>query len=198
MSLSEERLNKQISFITEIDRMKRVMRQTPLADGSRKENDAEHSWHTALMALLLKEYAPDGADAARASAMLLVHDLVEIDAGDTYAYDEAAASTQKERETKAANRVFSMLPDDQRDYFRSLWEEFDEYETPDAKYAHMLDNFQPLLLNDASHGISWKEHEVSKAQIYKRNEKLPETSDFIWMKMKEIIDKNINAGNIRP
>lgn len=191
-----KRLEKQIAFILEIDKVKKIMRQTPLTDGNRKENDAEHSWHIALMALLLKEYAEDEVDVAKVMTMVLVHDLVEIDAGDTYAYDEAAAESKREREQKAADRIFGILPADQGNYLRSLWDEFEAYETADAKYAHLLDNFQPMLLNDASGGISWKEHDVKKTQIYKRNIYIEETSKTIWEYMKQMVDKNIQKGNI--
>lgn len=191
-----KRLEQQIAFILEIDKVKQIMRQTPLTDGNRKENDAEHSWHIALMALLLKEYAEDEVDVAKVMTMVLVHDLVEIDAGDTYAYDEAAAESKKEREQKAADRIFGILPADQGNYLRSLWDEFEAYETADAKYAHLLDNFQPMLLNDASGGISWKEHDVKKSQIYKRNAHIEETSKTIWEYMKQMVDKNIQKGNI--
>lgn len=191
-----KRLEQQIAFILEIDKVKQIMRQTPLTDGNRKENDAEHSWHIALMALLLKEYAEDEVDVTKVMTMVLVHDLVEIDAGDTYAYDEAAAESKKEREQKAADRIFGILPADQGNYLRSLWDEFEAYETADAKYAHLLDNFQPMLLNDASGGISWKEHDVKKSQIYKRNAHIEETSKTIWEHMKQMVDKNIQKGNI--
>lgn len=191
------RLEQQIAFIVEIDKVKNIFRQTPLADGNRKENDAEHSWHIALMALLLKEYAEEEVDVLKVMTMVLVHDLVEIDAGDTYAYDDIGVVTKREREVKAAERIFGMLPKDQGDYLRALWDEFEEYESADAKYAHLLDNFQPLLLNDASGGISWSEHSVRKSQIYKRNEKIEETSKVIWKKMQETVAKNIELGNIK-
>ena len=190
------RLEQQIKFILEIDKVKNIFRQTYLADGNRKENDAEHSWHMALMAILLKEYADDEVDVLRVITMILIHDLVEIDAGDTYAYDAEAGATKVERELQAAERIFSILPKDQGAYFRNLWDEFEAYESADSKYAHMLDNFQPLLLNDASGGISWREHEVRKKQIYKRNEKVEETSKRIWEKMKQIIAENISKGNV--
>lgn len=190
------RLEEQLRFIVEVDKVKQIFRQTYLSDATRKENDAEHSWHLALMACLLKEYVKEPVDVAKVIVMVLVHDLVEIDAGDTYAYDPEGAKSKAEREQKAAARIFGLLPKDQGDYFKGLWEEFEAYETPDAKYAHLLDNFQPLLLNDASNGKSWEEHGVKKEWIYKRNEKLPETSPEIWHCMQEIIDKHIEAGHI--
>ena len=213
-----DRMKQQIAFLMEIDKVKNIFRQTYLADGKRKENDAEHSWHLALMAVLLKEYAPENdaehawhmaimtlllseyaneeIDVLRVISMLLIHDLVEIDAGDTYAYDQAGLATQRARETKAADRIFGMLPEDQDGYFRELWDEFEAYESDDAKFAHLLDNFQPLLLNDAAGGISWTEHQVKKSQIYKRNEKVEETSATIWKCMQDKIDKHIQAGHV--
>lgn len=191
-----ERLKKQMEFIVEADKVKNIFRQTYLADRKRKENDAEHSWHLALMAVLLKEYSNEEADLSRVIPMVLIHDLVEIDAGDTYAYDAVGTATQKERENKAADRIFSMLPADQGEWLRELWDEFEAYTTPDAKFAHLLDNFQPLLLNDASNGLSWTEHQVKKSQIYRRNQHLPETSEVIWEYMKSLIDKHVELGHI--
>lgn len=190
------RLEQQLQFILEIDKVKKIIRQTPLSDASRKENDAEHSWHIALMAYLLQEYAQESVEVSKVMLMVLIHDLVEIDAGDTYAYDEEGAKTKDERERKAADRIFGLLPEDQGVYLKALWEEFEAYETAEAKYAHMLDNFQPLLLNDAAGGISWTEHQVKKSQIYKRNEKVEETSATIWKCMQDKIDKHIQAGHV--
>ena len=170
----KERLKKQLDFILEVDKVKNIFRQTYLADGNRKENDAEHSWHLALMA----------------------HDLVEIDAGDTYAYDEKGAATKDARERKAADRIYGLLPEDQGQWLKALWEEFEAYETPEAKFAHVLDNCQPLFLNDASNGRSWEEHQVKKSQIYKRNRKTGEGSEVIWEYMKELIDKHIALGHV--
>ena len=196
MAAENERLQKQIAFIKEIDKVKNIFRQTYLADGTRKENDAEHSWHIALMVVLLKEYVSEDVDVAKVMTMVLIHDLVEIDAGDTYAYDSEGAKSKREREVKAADRIFGILPADQGMYFRELWEEFEAYETPDAKYAHLLDNFQPLLLNDASGGRSWNEQGVHKCQIYKRNEKVQETSQEIWNTIQEVVESHIAKGNI--
>ncbi|MGC4018287.1 MAG: HD domain-containing protein [Muricomes sp.] len=190
------RLEQQLEFIREIDKVKNIYRQNYLADGERKENDAEHSWHIALMAVLLKEYAPE-ADLMKVMTMVLIHDLVEIDAGDTYAYDSEGAETKREREVQAAERIFGMLPADQGSHFRDLWDEFEEYESADAKYAHLLDNFQPLLLNDAAGGKSWAEHGIGKSQIYKRNEKIESTSEDIWKCMQNIVEKNIQKGNVK-
>ena len=190
------RLEQQLQFILEIDKVKKIIRQTPLSDASRKENDAEHSWHIALMAYLLQEYEEEPVEVSKVMLMVLIHDLVEIDAGDTYAYDEEGAKTKDERERKAADHIFGILPEDQGMYLKALWEEFEAYETAEAKYAHLLDNFQPLLLNDAAGGISWTEHQVKKSQIYKRNEKVEETSATIWKCMQDKIDKHIQAGHV--
>lgn len=192
----DERLKKQMDFILEVDKVKNIMRQTYLADGKRKENDAEHSWHLALMAVLLKEYAPEEVDLGKVVPMVLIHDLVEIDAGDTYAYDDAGALTKRAREKAAADRIFGLLPQDQGKWLYDLWEEFEAYETPEAKYAHMLDNSQPLFLNNATDGISWVEHGVKKSQIYKRNRKTGEGALAIWEYMQELIDKHVKAGHV--
>lgn len=194
---AKSRLEKQIAFLIEVDKVKNIFRQTYLADGKRKENDAEHSWHLALAAVLLKEHMAEDVDLGRVMTMVLIHDLVEIDAGDTYAYDMEGAATKREREVKAAKRIFGILPEDQGIYFRELWDEFEEYETADAKYAHLLDNFQPLLLNDASEGKSWEEHGVHKSQVCRRNARIPETSEIVWEKMLEIMDNHIAAGRLK-
>ena len=191
------RFEQQMKFILEIDKVKNVFRQTYLADGNRKENDAEHSWHMAIMAFLLKEYAQEEVDIMRVVLMVLIHDLVEIDAGDTYAYDLDGLQTKREREVKAVERIFGLLPKDQEEQFRELWDEFEAYESAEAKYAHMLDNFQPLMLNDALAGKSWKEHKVKKSQIYSRNAKTMEGSEKIWEYMKDLVQKNIDRGNIQ-
>lgn len=191
-----ERLEKQAAFLLEVDKMKRICRQTHILGRERAENDAEHSWHLALMAFLLPEYANGQVDVCRVMKMVLVHDLVEIDAGDTYAYDEAANVSKRERELKAAERIFGLLPKDQARELWELWEEFEEYETPEAEFAHVLDNFQPLMLNHANGGGDWKDHGVRRSQIYKRNAKTGEGSREIWEYMAELIDRNIEAGNI--
>lgn len=191
-----DRLQKQMEFIVEVDKVKKIMRQTYLSDASRKEDDAEHSWHLALMAVLLKEYSNEEVDLTKVIPMVLIHDLVEIDAGDTYAYSGESAAVTEARERKAAERVFGILPEDQGKVFRDLWEEFEAYETPEAKFAHVLDNCQPMLLNDASNGLSWTEHQVRKSQIYKRNEHTAEGSRKIWNYMQSLIQKHIDLGHV--
>lgn len=197
MDKERERLEQQIRFIIEVDKVKNIFRQTYLADANRKENDAEHSWHLALSAVLLKEHMKEDVDLLKVIIMVLIHDLVEIDAGDTYAYDPEGAKTKRARELKSANRIFGILPEDQGSYFRKLWDEFEEYESADAKFAHLLDNFQPFLLNDASNGLSWTEHGVHRSQVCKRNEKVPETSEIVWNKMLEVMDKHIAEGHLK-
>ena len=191
-----DRMKQQIAFLMEIDKVKNIFRQTYLADGKRKENDAEHSWHLAIAAFLLKEYVAEDVDVMKVMIMVLIHDLVEIDAGDTYAYDAEGAKTKRAREVAAADRIFGMLPENQGGYFRELWDEFEAYESDDAKFAHLLDNFQPLLLNHESNGKSWTEHHVKKSQIYKRNEKIEETSPEVWERMKQIVEEHIALGHV--
>ncbi len=192
-----ERLKKQLDFILEIDKAKNILRQTHLSGHGRRENDAEHSWHMAIMAVLLKEYANEEVDVLKVITMLLIHDLVEIDAGDTYAYDEKGNESRPERERRAADRIYGMLPEDQGWKLRELWEEFEAYESPEAKYAHMLDNFQPLILNDSNDGGDWRSHGVKKSQIYKRNAKTAQGSETVWSYMQELIQNNIDKGNIK-
>ena len=195
--MDKERLKKQFAFFQEIDKEKEIFRQTYLADASRKENDAEHAWHMAIMTVLLSEYANEEIDVLKTVTILLIHDIVEIDAGDTYAYDPEGKKTQKERERKAADRIFHLLPDDQADKMYELWEEFEAQQTPEAKFARTMDNIQPMMLNDASNGLSWDEHQVKLSQILKRNERTADGSEQIWEYAKEeFLQKNIQAGHI--
>lgn len=193
----KERLDKQFAFARELDKEKLIGRQTYLANGERKENDAEHAWHMAIMALILSEYANEEIDVLRTISMILIHDVVEIDAGDTYAYDENGKKSQREREVKAAERLFGMLPKDQAVKFRNLWEEFEAQETKEAKFARTMDNIQPVVLNDASDGKSWVEHGVHLSQILNRNKYTAKGSEVIWNYAKEnFIDENVRKGNI--
>ena len=176
----DERIKQQIQFLVELDKEKSIVRQTYLANGARKENDAEHAWHAAVMTFLLSEYTNEKIDVMHTVAMLLFHDVVEIDAGDTYAYDADAKKTQRQREEKAADRIYGMLPDDQKQKLRDLWEEFEEGKTPEAKFAHVMDNLQPMMLNVASGGKSWEEHGVHLSQILERNKKTAEGSEALW------------------
>ena len=193
-----ERLEKQMEFILEVDKVKKIVRQTYLSDASRKENDAEHSWHLALMAVLLKEYSNEEVDLAKVIPMVLIHDLVEIDAGDTYAYDDQGLKVQNERENLAANRIFNLLPEDQAKKVFDLWNEFEERKTPEAKFARVMDNFQPVMLNAVTDGRMWAENGVHLEKILKRNEKTHEGSEVLWKYMYEhFILPNVKKGRIK-
>lgn len=195
--MDNKRLEKQFDFFREIDKEKFIGRQTYLTDGERKENDAEHAWHMAIMTVLLSEYANEKIDVLKTVMMLLIHDLVEIDAGDTYAYDEEGKKTQREREEKAAKRIFGLLPEEQGGKLMALWEEFEAYETPEANFAHTMDNIQPVMLNDATDGKAWLEHGVHLSQILGRNKKTAEGSRELWQYAYEkMIAPNAAKGRI--
>lgn len=196
MKKNMEEFEQQIRFLMELDKQKNIIRQTYLADGSRREGDAEHAWHLAVMAFLLSDYANEEIDVLKTMKMVLLHDVIEIDAGDTYAYDTEGNKTKQNREQKAADRIYGMLPREQKEEYRLLWEEFEAMETPEAKFAHTLDNIQPILLNDASGGRSWREHGVRKSQVMGRNARTAEGSQTIWDYISTIIDENVTAGNI--
>ena len=193
----DERLAKQIAFSLEIDKEKNIMRQTHLSGHGRNENDAEHAWHMAIMAYLLREYANEDVDITKVMLMCLIHDIVEIDAGDTYAYDSEGLATQKEREDKAKERIFSLLPEDQKNELISLFDEFEKYETPEAKFAHSMDNFQPLILNNSNEGGDWKEHGVTSKQVYGRQSKTRLGSEKIYEITDQIVQENIRKGNLK-
>ena len=193
----DERLQKQLDFALEIDKEKNIFRQTHLSGHGRNENDAEHAWHMAIMTVLLAEYANEKIDVLKTVMMLLIHDLVEIDAGDTYAYDEEGKKTQREREEKAAKRIFGLLPEEQGGKLMALWEEFEAYETPEANFAHTMDNIQPVMLNDATDGKAWLEHGVHLSQILGRNKKTAEGSRELWQYAYEkMIAPNAAKGRI--
>ena len=187
-------LPAQLAFILEIDKLKGVVRQTLLTDGSRRENSAEHSWHLAIMAILLTQYAAAPVDVARTMKMVLVHDLVEIDAGDTFAYDAAGNVGKEERERLAADRVFGILPEVQGRELRELWDEFEEAVTPEARYANALDRLQPLLHNANTEGGTWRIHNVKRAQVYKRMEPVRIGLPEIWPVVVKIIEDACATG----
>lgn len=192
------RLDQQFEFIREIDKEKFIGRQTYLTDAKRKENDAEHAWHMAIMAYLLREYSNREIDILKVIMMLLTHDLVEIDAGDTYAYDEEGKKTKKAREEKAAERIYGLLPREQQEELRALWDEFEAGETQEAKFAHTMDNIQPIMLNAASDGKGWREHEVQLNQIFKRNAHTAEGSEELWeYAFHNFIKPNLENGSIK-
>ncbi len=193
-----DRLEQQFDFFREIDQEKMIQRQTYLTDGSRKENDAEHAWHMAVMTVLLSEYANEQIDVLKTVTMLLIHDIVEIDAGDTYAYDTEGQKTQRAREEKAAARIFGILPEDQQTKLRDLWEEFESGDTPEARFARTMDRIQPLILNDASGGISWMEHGVHIDQLLERNRITPDGSKKLWeYAYQSMLLPNVENGKIK-
>ena len=192
----DERLKKQLSFCLEADKEKSIFRQTSLSEHGRKENDAEHAWHMALMAYLLREYANEEVDIARVMLMCLIHDVVEIDAGDTYAYDPEGLLTQKSREDKAKERIYSLLPEDQKKELIGLFDEFEGNQTADARFAHAMDNFQPLILNFSNNGSDWREHQVDAAKVYGRQSKTREGSQKLFEASDEMIQEQIRRGNL--
>jgi putative hydrolase of HD superfamily len=196
---AEDRLVRQMAFIREIDKLKCVFRRTLLMDGSRYENDAEHSWHLAVMAVLLREHANGaGVELERVIKLVLVHDLVEIDAGDTYCYDDAGHQDKEARERAAAERIFALLPDDQAVAFRTLWEEFEARETPEARFAAALDRVQPLLHNYHTGGRIWKKHGVRSAKVRDRNRHVEEGSRALWSYAESLIRDAVKRGYLEP
>ena len=196
--MEKSRLEKQFDFCLEIDKEKFIGRQTYLSDASRKENDSEHAWHMAIMTLILSEYANDDIDVLKTISMLLIHDLVEIDAGDTYAYDEEGKKTQHAREVAAADRIFGLLPEDQKTKFRALWDEFESGDTPESRFARTMDRVQPMMLNATSGGISWKEHGVQLSQILERNGSTKDGSNTLWEHaLHHFIEPHVDKGCIK-
>ena len=193
----DERLKRQLDFALEIDKEKNIFRQTHLSGHGRNENDAEHAWHMAVMAYLMREYANEEVDITKVMLMCLIHDIVEIDAGDTYAYDEENLRTQKAREDAAKERIFSILPDDQKEELTALFDEFEAYETPEAKFAHSLDNLQPLMLNNSNGGGDWVEHGVTASTIYGRQRKTKLGSVKLYEVTDQIIRDHVSRGTIR-
>ena len=192
-----DRLQQQITFSLEIDKVKNIFRQTHLTGHGRNENDAEHSWHMALMAWLLREYANEKVDIGRVMLMCMIHDIVEIDAGDTYAYDAENLKTQKAREDAAKERIFSLLPPDQKEALIALFDEFEAYETPESKFAHAMDNLQPLLLNHSNEGGDWRAHKVTAKQVYGRQNKTVLGSQILFNEVTDpILQENIRKGNL--
>lgn len=192
----DERIKQQLDFCLEIDKEKNIFRQTHLSGHGRNENDAEHAWHMSIMAYLLREYSNEKIDIARVMLMCLIHDIVEIDAGDTYAYDEEGLKTQKAREDAAKERIFSILPEDQKSELIAVFDEFEENRTPEAKYAHAMDNLQPLILNNSNGGSDWREHGVSAGTVYGRQEKTRMGSEKLYEVTDQILKENIRKGNL--
>ena len=190
-----DHLQRQISFLAEIDQLKQILRQTVLLNDLRQENDAEHSWHLAMMVILLSEYSNDVKfDVLRTVKMVLIHDIVEIDAGDTFCYDVHDREQKVAKEREAANRIFGMLPGNQADEFRLLWEEFEEMETPEARFAAAVDRLQPLLLNFNTRGHAWRKHGVTRSQVIERNMHIEKGSVELWDFAKQLIDDSVRKG----
>ena len=175
-----DRLRRQIAFVLEADKLKGVLRQSYLNNGERHENSGEHSWHTALLAMILAEYSNRSIDVCKVIRMMLIHDLVEIDAGDTFIYDTAGNASKAVRERAAAERVFGLLPDDQRDAVRQLWEEFELRQTSEAKFAQAMDRLMPILHNYFTEGRSWREHNVTQEQALAKNRKIADGAGELW------------------
>ena len=195
--MKKSRLEKQFEFILEADKEKSILRQTRLSDGEHYENDADHAWHMALMCVLLSEYSNEKIDVLKTISMILIHDIVEIDAGDTYAYDAQGASSQRERELKAADRLYDILPPDQGERLRALWEEFEAGQTAEAKFAKALDNIQPAMLNSATDGIEWVRHGVRLSQVLKRNKNTADGSAVLWdYSFNNFVLPNVEKGRI--
>ncbi|MFU0799427.1 MAG: HD domain-containing protein [Xylanivirga thermophila] len=196
--MDKDRLSKQMQFIKEIDKAKEVYRQTVLMDASRRENDAEHSWHIAIMAMLLGEYVDDkDMDFCRVIKMVLVHDLVEIYAGDTFCYDEKAGLDKSEREIRSARKLFGMLPEDQCDEFMELWREFEERSTPEARFGAALDRLQPLYHNYMTKGYTWREHDVDYSKVIERNKYIKDSSEVLWEYAQRMIDDSVEKGYLK-
>jgi putative hydrolase of HD superfamily len=196
--MQNNRLQKQLQFILEIDKLKKIVRQSPLTDQSRKENDAEHSWHLAVMAILLSEYAKEHQmDAFHVVKLALIHDLVEIDAGDTFCYDKIGNRQKLERETRAADRIFNILPQDQAKQMRALWDEFEARETPEACFAAALDRLQPLLLNYHTQGGTWREHGIRRQQVIQRNSPMNDGAPELWEYAEKLINEAVEKGMLK-
>ena len=193
-----DRLKKQLDFILQVDAEKEIERRTLISSGKRFENDSEHAWHMALMAILLSEYANEKIDVLKTVTMILIHDIVEIDAGDTYCYDYELGKSQREREVKAADRIYALLPEDQGKKLRELWDEFEANDTPEANFAHAMDCLQPTMLNNATNGVMWKNNGIKLSQVLKRNEYTKKGSETLWdYQLNELIMKNVENGNLK-
>lgn len=197
MSPPSQRLTQQIDFIVAVDQLKQVFRQTRLIDDRRRENDAEHSWHLALMAVVLQEYAAEDVDLAKVLTMHLIHDLVEIDAGDTFAYDDAGQSDKVERERVAAERIFGLLPADQRTSMLALWEEFEARQTAEARYAAALDRLHPVLLNYHADGSAWQRHGIRRPRVVAFNQHMEEGAPELWEFARQLIDAAVTEGKLQ-
>ncbi|GIH22477.1 hydrolase [Acrocarpospora phusangensis] len=194
----EDRLHAQIAFILEIDKLKRVLRRNLLMDGSRRENDAEHSWYLAMLALVLAEHAEPGVDLGRVVRMLLVHDIVEIDAGDTFIYDVVAVEAQAAAEIAAAERLFGLLPEEQAREFRALWEEFEARETPEARFAKALDRLAPMMANHHNEGGTWALYRVTARQVLEKVALITDGSPRLGAFATDLVETSVARGHLQP
>lgn len=192
------RLAHQLSFCIEIDRVKQVIRHNPVIDGSRRENDAEHMWHLAVMALILSEYSPQPLDVSRVIGMVLVHDLVEIDAGDAFVYDEAARAAAPAKEKAAAERIFGILPADQREWLRGLWDEFEEKQSAEARFAGAIDRLQPMLMNATADGGGWARHGITADRVMDKNSVIDAGAPELWTVARQVIEHAVEDGVLAP
>jgi putative hydrolases of HD superfamily len=189
-----ERLLKQMEFLIEADKLKNIVRRNYISDGSRRENDAEHSWYSSLAAMILSEYSNDEIDTHKVVQMLMIHDIIEIYAGDTFIYDEQAKENQQERERIASEKIFGLLPEDQRFYYSELWYEFENKSTNESKFAKSVDRLVAVLLNLKSNGAAWKEHQIEFARVYEISSTIAEGSSAVWFYIKEILEENRGKG----
>lgn len=192
-----ETLKQQIAFIKEIDKVKYIQRRTKLFNSDRNENDAEHSWHLALMAIVLNQHANENIDLLKVVKMVLIHDIVEIDAGDTFIYDTRKSHSNTDAERLAANRIFGLLPADQAAEFISIWEEFEAGETAEAKYARSMDRLEPLLQNTSNNGGTWAEYDVKYQSVYEKKKIIKEGSEAVWKYAEELIDQSVKTGILK-
>lgn len=196
--MDADKLTQQIQFIIEIDKLKRVLRQTTLIDRSRQENSAEHSWHLAMMALVLAEYAPPGTDILHAVKLLLLHDLVEIDAGDTFCYNILGNQDKAEREVQAANRLYGLLPNEQGRELKALWEEFEEQKTVEARFATALDRLQPLIHNQHTNGGTWQLYGITLDRVLQRVAPIQSGLPSLWSFVQQVLSECVEAGLLMP
>jgi putative hydrolases of HD superfamily len=193
-----DRLSRQLTFLLELDKAKQVLRQNPLTDGSRRENDAEHMWHLALLVLVLAEHSKEPIDVLRVLKMVLVHDIVEIDAGDVFVYDVEARQAKEAKEREAADRIYGLLPDDQRDELRAVWEEFEERRTPESRFAAAVDRLQPLLLNTTNGGTVWKQHGITAERVLEVNRPIGDMAPDLWERAQELVAQAVERGYLEP
>ncbi|MFN0604000.1 HD domain-containing protein [Facklamia hominis] len=193
----DQRLQKQLEFCLKLDEAKNILRQTHLSQHGRRENDAEHAWHMAVMAYVLRDYANEPVDVGKLLIMCLIHDIVEIEAGDTYAYDEAGKKTQAEREAAARDKLFGMLPADQAAELAGLFDEFDEGKSPEARFANAMDNLQPLILNHSNGGKDWTDHQVTYDQVFQRQSRTEAGSKVLFDYTQQVLDDHVKKGNLK-